>query len=86
MYETINEQVAVLVTFHTDTQKVRPLKMRWKNRAYVFNEVNYHFKYKRGTSLIHVFSVNDGANYFELEYDSEGLIWMLGRVSDGQAA
>lgn len=86
MYENINEQVSVAVIFSKGSRKVRPFKVRWHDRDFEITSVDYHYKYKEGRSMIHVFSATDGVNYFELKYDSENLKWILGRVSDGHTA
>ncbi|MBC7707803.1 hypothetical protein H7Y63_01110 [Polaromonas sp.] len=85
MYENINEQVSVAVIFSKGSHKVRPFKVRWNNRDFEITAVDYQYKYKEGQSLIHVFSVTDGISYFELQYDSANLKWILGRISDGEA-
>jgi hypothetical protein len=85
MYENINEQISVAVIFSKGAQKVRPFKLKWKDREYEITHVDYQYKYKEGTSIIHVFSVTDGTSFFELQYDSEDLKWMLGRISDNEA-
>ena len=85
MYENINEQVSVLVVFGKDSHKVRPFRIKWGDRTFEITEVGYQYKYKEGTSIIHVFSATDGTNFFELKYDSEDLKWMLGRISDNEA-
>jgi hypothetical protein len=85
MYENINEQIAVLVIFGLDRKKVQPCKIKWKGREYLITHVDYQYKYKEGRSVVHVFSVTDGVQYFELKFDSENMKWMLGRVSDNVA-
>ena len=86
MYENINEQVSVLVVFGQGPHKVRPFRVRWHDKDYTITHVDYQYKYRAGRSMIHVFSATDGTIYFELQYDSENLKWILGRVSDGEAS
>ena len=58
--------------------------MEWKGREYLIQQVTYIRKYKEGRSIWHVFSATDGTSFFELQFDSESLKWMLGRVSDNE--
>jgi hypothetical protein len=85
MYETINEQVAVLAVFGLDGHKVRPFRMKWQHNEIDFIHVDYQHKYKDGESMIHVFCVSDGPNYYELHFDAVAMKWILGRVSDNEA-
>lgn len=85
MYENINEQVSVIAIFGQDYKKIRPFKMRWRDKDYFITKVGYIHKYKQGKAMWHVFSATDGTNFFELSFNSESLVWMLGRVSDNEA-
>ena len=85
MYENIDEPISVIAIFGKDYKKVRPFKMEWKDKEYLITKVGYVHKYKEGQIMWHVFSATDGTNFFELKYNSEGLHWMLGRVSDNEA-
>jgi hypothetical protein len=86
MYENVNERISVIAIFGTTYKDVRPFKIRWHNRDVLITKVGYHHKYKEGNSTIHVFSATDGANFFELKYDSANLSWLLGRVADNEAS
>ena len=85
MYENINQQVQVIAIFGLEYKKVRPFKMEWHGREFLIKEVTYTRKYKEGQTIWHVFSGTDGISFFELKYDSYGLKWILGRVSDNDA-
>jgi hypothetical protein len=85
MYENINEQVQVIAIFGDEYKKIRPFKMQWHDKDYLISEVGYLRKQKEGKATWHVFSVTDGANFFELMFNSESLVWMLGRVSDNES-
>lgn len=81
MLTEINEPIEVGVVFRRG--EVRPVWFLWKGRKYPVERVTYHWKEKAGENWLHFFSVFDGANAFELVYDSKLLQWRLGRISDG---
>jgi hypothetical protein len=84
-YETLDEQVAVLVSFNKDKKyNIRPLRLRWRNRDYNLTNIAHYYRYKEGIKTIHVIAANDGINFFELRVDSENMIWTLGRVADNE--
>ena len=75
----INESIEVGAVFLKTG--LRPVWFMWKGRKYGIERVTYRWKEKKGDDLLHSFSVFDGANTFELNYDSKSLAWKLGRVS-----
>lgn len=79
MLTEINEPIEAGVIFQKG--RVRPVWFLWKGRRYPVERVTYQWKEKMGESLIHFFSVFDGVNTFELQYDSKLLHWRLGRVT-----
>ena len=76
----IHEAIEVGVVFLKTG--VRPVWFIWKGRKYAVEQVAYRWKEKRGEAWIHSFSVFDGANTFELNYDAQFLQWKLGRVAE----
>lgn len=84
MYSDINEPISVVVLFGKEFNKVTPFKIRWRNREYRVEQVTYLHKVKEGQSLFYIFSATDGTNFFELKYNSADLLWLLGRIDDGQ--
>ena len=79
MITEINEPIEVGVVFRQNG--VRPVWFLWKGRRYPVERVTYRWKERAGEAWRHSFSVFDGANTFELVYDSKSLSWTLGRVS-----
>lgn len=79
MITEIGEPIEVGVVFKEAGP--RPVWFVWKGRKYPVERVTYRWKEKSGDSWHYCFSVFDGANTFELIYDSKLLQWKLGRVS-----
>ncbi len=80
MITELNEPIEVGAIFRRGG--IRPVWFLWKGRKYGVREITYRWKERAGESWRHSFSVFDGANTFELVYDSKTLEWRLGRVSD----
>ena len=81
MITEINEPVEVGAVFQKSG--VRPVWFVWKGRKYPVERVTYRWKERQGEAWFYSFSVFDGANTFELVYNSKTTEWRLGRVSDG---
>lgn len=79
MITEINEPIEVGAVFRQTG--VRPVWFVWKGRKYSVEQVTYRWKEKAGEVWVYFFSVFDGINTFELQYDSKLLHWKLGRVS-----
>lgn len=57
--------------------KVLPQWFVWEGRKYAVKEINYVWNDHQGREKIYCFSVNDGANNYELAFYSEKTIWKL---------
>ncbi|HLD82034.1 MAG TPA: hypothetical protein VJA22_02420 [Patescibacteria group bacterium] len=75
MYQHINENVQVLVSFMHD--KVQPLVFRWGNRTYKIKKVHLVHVNRQGKNKIYHFSVTDNANYFKLSFHPDNMQWVL---------
>jgi len=79
-FEEIHEPVEVISYF--DGQKMRPLRFRWRGRAYRVAQINGVWSDVKGQTKeyhYHVSAQNSGS--FELIYDNSSFGWKLGRVS-----
>ena len=85
MYENINERIKVVAVFGDTYRDVRPFKAEWRGKEIVVKQVSYIHPTKVAGNVRHVFSVTDGANYYELIFDAIDLSWLIGRVSDHEA-
>ncbi|PIS21819.1 hypothetical protein COT51_00680 [candidate division WWE3 bacterium CG08_land_8_20_14_0_20_41_15] len=74
---TINEKVSVETTCDEKTKALTPTKIVWRNRDYPVEKIGMHHTLRRGRELIHVFSLIANGNFFQLEFGTEGLVWVL---------
>ena len=76
---TFDEEIRVGVAF--DNRKVLPIWFRWRNRYYKVKAVNFTWSSDQGSAKLRHYAVTDGANTYELCFNSHTLAWTLGRVS-----
>ncbi len=84
MRQVIREDVSVHLVYDRKTQTVTPKHLRWQGQLHTISKVGLHHTYRRGRTLMHVFSVTDGTTFFRLELDTDNLHWTLMEVSDGE--
>lgn len=84
MHLRIREDVSVITVFDHENGVVMPAKITWRARDYNIEKVGLHHTYRKGRTLIHVFSCTDGNTFFRLEHDTDNLRWMLMEVTDGE--
>lgn len=78
-YEDLFEPIEVVTYFREG--KIVPLKFRWNGRVYVVKHINGQWRERQGAAQQHHFSVqSDGADFYELLFDTEDLSWQLARV------
>lgn len=70
MGEVIDEEVSV------NFMKA-PTSLYWRGRRYAITNVGLHHITREGRTMLHIFSVTDGANFFKLQLDTETLAWRL---------
>ncbi len=81
----INKRVKVLAIFEDNGAEARyclPLKMRYKNRDYIFGELGLRHPTTKGQRNVHIFDVSDGSADFRLEFDSARLTWTLIHIAE----
>ena len=78
MYETINEPVQVTASF--SGKSIKPLWFQWNKNTHRVQSVTFQWKDRVGASVLHCFSVSDGATLYELVFDSNNINWTLRRV------
>ena len=74
----IDEAVRVGVAF--DNRKVIPIWFRWRNRYYKVENVTYTWSSDQGSGKLRHYAVTNGANTYELCFNSRTMEWILGRV------
>ena len=82
MTTEVDEWVKVGVVFSAGTAK--PAWFMWRNQKHMIKETTYTWQEKVGETTLSFFSCSDGANLYELVFDSKQLSWKLSKVySDG---
>jgi hypothetical protein len=81
--QKIREDIRVAVIFGPGTA-IRPVWFDWRRRKYAVREVTYSWQERQGEATILHFAVSDGANLFELAYDTAKRTWGLAAVEAGQ--
>lgn len=77
----VDQPVRVGAAF--DRQRVLPVWFMWNGRYYRVSMVSYSWESYCGSALLHHYSVSDGDNQYELQFDSRSLEWTLQRVCTG---
>lgn len=80
MYEDIDEKIDVIALFGRKHRDAKPFRIKWKGREYDVQTVDYVYRRKIGDKIMYYFCVTDGANWFELQFDSNDLGWQIHRV------
>lgn len=83
MTEIINESVSVNLLSNGIRQSASPTSLFWHGRRYQITKVGLHHTTREGRTLIHIFSVTDGVNFFKLQLDTETLLWKLLEIENG---
>ena len=69
------------VISYFDGKKMKPIRFRWKGRAYHISRVNGVWDSVQGKTREYHFHVSTReSGSFELIYNNSGLMWKLGRV------
>ncbi|HET6465075.1 MAG TPA: hypothetical protein VFH55_05625 [Nitrospiria bacterium] len=80
MITAIGEPVKVGAVFDPE-QTLQPKWFVWNHRKYSVDRVTFSWKVRDGQRVFHHFAVTDGANLYELTYESATLSWRLMAVS-----
>jgi len=78
---SIDEVIRVGAAF--DKRRVFPMWFLWHDRYYRVKAVTYTWCTNQGIAKLHHYSVTDGANLYELQFNTSTLEWVLGKVSSG---
>lgn len=77
MVEKIKEPVSVSLIFDHKKRKTLISKVLWHNKPHKVTKQGLYHTYKRGSTLMHVFSVASDTISFKLILDSSSLTWTL---------
>lgn len=82
MAEKIDQSVSVSLIFDHKKRKTLVAKVLWNNRVYEITRQGLHHTYKKGGTLMHVFSIASDTISFKLLLDSSSLNWTLEETYD----
>lgn len=79
MREGLDEPVSVIWYYNATKRHVQPFSLSWNNLDYRLGKVDFHHQTRRGTTLLHHFSLADakGQVYFKLQLDTDTLFWTI---------
>jgi len=83
----VNETVKVYALYASPSrpsaphERLRPVMFIWRNREYRVQDVTYVWRENRGDSEMYHYAVSDGANVYELCYETRTFNWTLSSVS-----
>ena len=80
MYNHLNEPIIVLARF--ESKKIIPLNFEWGGRIYDNLRLNLVYKERQGRTALNYFCVDDGSNYFKLQFNGESLRWRIIEYGD----
>lgn len=83
MIQQINERVGVLTVYDVWKNKALPWCIKWKGKYYYVRKLTMLHPVQEGKTLVHVFSVYTGKQYFRLEFNTRSLEWWLKEMDDG---
>lgn len=76
--EDLNTIIKVGAVFAGST--IVPKWFIWEGRKYNIKSVDYTWNDKQGQEKLFLFSVSDGANSYELAYNTVRLNWTLNKI------
>jgi hypothetical protein len=74
----IDEEIRVGVAF--DHRKALPIWFMWRGRYYKVEQVSYNWSTDEGSARLRHYAVTDGANNYEICFNSRTLEWRLRKV------
>lgn len=85
MIQKIVAPISVITSYNHTTRKTIPVRLKWEGREYSIEKVGFHHYFRKGRTMVHVFSVVTGSNFFRLELDTENLQWEVTEIADDLA-
>jgi hypothetical protein len=76
MVNKLEESIVVAVVFGRKPY-VKPVWFVWRKQHYRIQKITYSWMDREGRAKCYHFAVSDGANLYELCYNSEALSWQL---------
>lgn len=84
----INQRVGVMALFRDKDSREScvPLRMSYRGRDVVFEELGLRHPTVAGKRMLHIFDMSDGTNDYRLSFDAESLAWTLISMIEGHHA
>ncbi len=76
--ESLNERIEVLARFKNG--KIQPLAFFWNNKEYKIKNITYNWQERRGQEVISYFSVNTGADLYQVSFNNSTFNWHLNKI------
>ncbi len=82
-HTAINEKVVVYVLYPNPQgpsnphERMRPVFFVWRNKAYRVHKITYVWRERLGDFESYHYAVSDGANVYELCYETKSFVWTL---------
>ena len=86
METTVSDKISVVAIYDQKKNVFFPKKIKWQERVYEIKQIAFHHQVREGTDLFHIFSATTGTVDFLLKFNAQSLIWMLEKISDGNAS
>lgn len=84
MIRKLHEPISVSMVYDHKNLSAYPTKILWQNRVYKIIKIGLHHKFRVGSTLIHVFSVESPSLSMRLTLNTQSLGWSLEEISDGE--
>jgi len=73
--DLLNERIQVLAFFNGG--KISPRFFFWNNKKYKIKDITYNWQERQGQEVISYFSVNTGANLYQISFNNTSLGWRI---------
>ena len=82
MISQIDKPIRVGAVFEPP-DRIRPAWFIWQGRRHLIRDVTYTWTHREGNSWVRNFSVYDGANLYQISYNTGSMVWILVALEEG---
>ncbi|OGC51007.1 hypothetical protein A3A69_01105 [candidate division WWE3 bacterium RIFCSPLOWO2_01_FULL_37_15] len=83
MIQDVKAPITAYLAYEHRKNRVFPFLLKWDGRNYKVQSLDFHYTYKNGAVLYHVFSVSTETLSFKLVLNTENLFWTVEQITDG---
>jgi hypothetical protein len=76
--EDLSEKIDVCAWFRAG--KIMPHRFCWNDKEYPIEKINYAWKERLGQEVISYFSVDTGANQYQISFNNTSFGWRLEKI------